>query len=550
MQVSENSCGTTADALNTACFCITLDPRALGNAVESVAQGSELTSLLQSRCPYIFAGQPVFIAPTWLHRMQEVVATIERLVRSERWQQTVLASAPPIVRHEPMGAQGVFFGYDFHLEGDQLGLVEINTNAGGALLNTLLARAQRQCCSGVQPLSPDDRGADGFEAAIVRMFQQEWAAGGSTRTLRTIALVDHKPAEQYLYPEFLLFQRLFQAAGLDCVIADPSELHFDGQVLSAHGTPIDLVYNRLTDFYLEAPTSATLREAYLADAITLTPNPRAYALQADKRRLIQLTDRALLDALGVDAATRELIAAHVPQTVWVTPADAEALWAKRRQLFFKPVSGYGSRGAYRGDKLTRRVWEDILHGDYVAQTLIAPGSRQVGPAAAARTMKFDLRAYVYTGAVQWIAARVYQGQTTNFRSEGGGFAPVYSLTGASQPGASARHASYTFLLGDDGDVQALPHALYQALIHAEPAPPALWGMRYRLADWYVALADERPARVVREWYGWVRIDEQGHFHPEDAGPGAQARGPDNIDPTALPTATERQRLQDTLFAGA
>jgi hypothetical protein len=29
--------------------------------------------------------------------------------------------------------------------------------------------------------------------------------------------------------------------------------------------------------------------------------------------------------------------------------------------------------------------------------------------------------------VQWIAARLYQGQTTNFRTPGGGFAPVYSF---------------------------------------------------------------------------------------------------------------------------
>ncbi len=45
-------------------------------------------------------------------------------------------------------------------------------------------------------------------------------------------------------------------------------------------------------------------------------------------------------------------------------------------------------------------------------------------------MKFDLRDYAYDGEVQWVAARLYQGQTTNFRTPGGGFAPVYSLAGA------------------------------------------------------------------------------------------------------------------------
>jgi hypothetical protein len=36
-----------------------------------------------------------------------------------------------------------------------------------------------------------------------------------------------------------------------------------------------------------------------------------------------------------------------------------------------------------------------------------------------------VRNYVYDGQVQSLAARLYQGQTTNFRTPGGGFAPVY-----------------------------------------------------------------------------------------------------------------------------
>jgi hypothetical protein len=37
----------------------------------------------------------------------------------------------------------------------------------------------------------------------------------------------------------------------------------------------------------------------------------------------------------------------------------------------------------------------------------------------------DIRAYVYNGEIQLLAARLYQGQTTNFRTQGGGFAPVF-----------------------------------------------------------------------------------------------------------------------------
>ena len=50
---------------------------------------------------------------------------------------------------------------------------------------------------------------------------------------------------------------------------------------------------------------------------------------------------------------------------------------------------------------------------------------QVAIDGALQSMKADLRNFTYDGAVQLIAARLYQGQTTNFRTPGGGFAPVF-----------------------------------------------------------------------------------------------------------------------------
>ena len=109
-------------------------------------------------------------------------------------------------------------------------------------------------------------------------------------------------------------------------------------------------------------------------------------------------------------------------------ADAEALWRDRRRLFFKPGRGFGSGGAYRGEKLTRRVFAEILDGDYVAQALVPPGERLGRDDSGAPILKVDLRNYVYDGEVVLIAARLYQGQTTNFRTPGGGFAPVFYPT--------------------------------------------------------------------------------------------------------------------------
>ena len=194
---------------------------------------------------------------------------------------------------------------------------------------------------------------------------------------------------------------------------------------------MELVYNRLTDFYLEEPAHAALRAAYEGKAVVLTPHPRAHALYADKRNLVTLSDDSNLAALGVPAETRAILLAGVPRTESVTQERAEALWAERRKLFFKPAAGYGSKAAYRGEKLTRRVWQEILRGDYVAQALVAPSERRLEIDSAETDLKLDARTYVYGGAIQLVAARLYAGQTTNFRTPGGGFAPVFVVNAES-----------------------------------------------------------------------------------------------------------------------
>jgi hypothetical protein len=297
------------------------------------------------------------------------------------------------------------------------------------MLNAVLARAQRACCPSIEPLVPGVASAQALEQRIVDMFRAEWSAADREVPLTRIAIVDEAPQDQYLYPEFLLFQRLFERHGIHAVIADPSQLHWRDGALWHESGRIDLVYNRLTDFSLELPGNAAVREAYLHGAIVLTPHPRAHALYADKGNLALFTDEQQLAALGVSDTVREILIGNIPRTEVVGAGNAEHLWSERRRLFFKPTAGFGSRAAYRGDKLTKRVWSEILAGDYVAQAMIAPGQRIVARAEdGLEALKFDLRAYVYDGRIQWVAARLYQGQTTNFRTPGGGFAPVYSAS--------------------------------------------------------------------------------------------------------------------------
>ena len=108
---------------------------------------------------------------------------------------------------------------------DHLGLIEINTNAGGAMLNAVRARAKRICCAAVDGMVPTRADVAAFEQRIVDMFRSEWQRSRlatSARPLNRIAIVDLDPEAQYFYPEFLAFQQLFERHGLRAVIADPA----------------------------------------------------------------------------------------------------------------------------------------------------------------------------------------------------------------------------------------------------------------------------------------------------------------------------------------
>ena len=408
------------ETLNRDCFCVSLDADALRRAIEADPSAQGLHRLIEERCPHVFAALPVFVSRRHVDAMAGVIHAVESVAALPAYREAALEWAPAIARFNP-GTPGVFMGYDFHLGADGPRLIEINTNAGGALLNTILARAQRACCEDIESLVTAPIPTADLERTFFEMFAAEWRRAGRSGLPRRIAIVDDTPEQQFLYPEFLLFAQLFRRFGVEAAVLDPAELSFAGGVLrDARGT-IDLVYNRLTDFSLDAPAHAALRDAYLARAAVATPHPRAHAIHADKRNLSLLTDAARLRSWGVSESTLDTMLHGIARTEIVSASDSDRLWAARRGLFFKPATGYGSRAAYRGDKLTRRVWTDILGGQYVAQKLVPPGERWIGPES---SMKSDVRNYVYDGQVQLLAARIYQGQTTNFRTAGGGFAPV------------------------------------------------------------------------------------------------------------------------------
>jgi hypothetical protein len=430
-----------AESLNLGCLCATLQPQLLAREFERPGFPALDSGWADSR-PHLFSATPVFISARNYLDMEQGVAALHRAAALPGYQAHALSRSPGIASLA-FGPGGAFMGYDFHLGAEGPRLIEINTNAGGALLHAGAARAHRGCCTPVDGHLGTPTDLEQLDETFMAMFRSEWRLQRGDAPLRSIAIVDDSPGEQYLAPEFELARQLFASHGIDAVIADPGELQWRDGALWHPGLPadmpVDLVYNRLTDFDLSAPSHLALRTAYVTGTAVVTPHPRAHALHADKRNLISLSDDALLAAWGVPEQDRALIARIVPRTQLVTPENADALWSQRRQLFFKPVAGYGSKAAYRGDKLTRRVWSEIAAGGFVAQALVPPSERAVRVDGGPARLKLDVRAYAYDGKIQLLAARTYAGQTTNFRTPGGGFSPIVvlpSLGDTPLPGAA------------------------------------------------------------------------------------------------------------------
>lgn len=413
-----------AERLNHGCFCVTLDRDALAIEFDREVGVKGFAGALAESHPLLFSNSPVFVPAEAMDQMARVVTAVEAATKLSGYREAALSWAEPVARRD-FGPVGALMGYDFHLTDDGPRLIEVNTNAGGAFLIAPLARSQRACCA------PALWGADlpDFADNMAAMFAEEWACqrGGGRRG--SIAIIDDDPGAQNLLPEFRLAQSLLRTHGMETFIADPRDLTRSDTGLSLEGKPIDLIYNRLTDFAFEHADHAVLREAYELGSVVVTPNPHNYALFADKRNLTLICDQNRLSAWGLGVGHLAALRKASLPTLRVASANAEMLWKERRRWFFKPARGYASKAAYRGEKLTRRVWEEILSGDYVAQSYARPGSRYVRIEGSPAELKVDVRLYTYNGLVLLTAARLYRGQTTNMRTPGGGFAPVLIVPG-------------------------------------------------------------------------------------------------------------------------
>ncbi|MBF0341613.1 MAG: hypothetical protein HQL95_11725 [Magnetococcales bacterium] len=363
--------------------------------------------------------------PPGNHRRRDVITMIRfvRLLRRLALHPAAppLPDAPATARFDP-GHEAVMMGYDFHLSPQGPRLIEVNTNAGGALLAYI---AQHPGFPTTPPF-PEELFAtpNRPRTRLLQTFFQEMALFTNDPQARPplVVILDARPEEQFLYPEMVACAELLTRAGSPCRILDPEELQMGPDGVFHQGEKVAMIYNRHCDFYLETPAMHGLQAAWLNRQVCLTPNPRAYGLLADKRRLVAWSDSAALLAQGGTPAEAEFIRTIVPETRHLAHMDRERIWKERTRWVFKPCQGFGGRGVLIGDKISRARFDSLDPDDTLVQRHIPPSLTPID--AKGTTLKTDIRLFCYRDQLLGIGARAYRGQVTNLRTPGNGFLPV------------------------------------------------------------------------------------------------------------------------------
>ena len=356
---------------------------------------------------------PALLPRKDLLQMLRLVRSLFHLSQQDSYRQQIFPQLPEVARFDP-GHDALMMGYDFHLTAEGPRLIEVNTNAGGGYIAWLSEAQSHQ----QYPTHLSGR----LTKRLFSSFEQEWRRfSADQRKLQRIIILDDNPTEQPLYPETVACRDWLRELGLDVEIVAPEQLQADASGVCSAGKPVDLIYNRHCDFFLEEPPLADIRAAYLAGAVCLSPNPFAYGLLADKRRMILWSNDAALAELGLNDEERQLLVSQVPRSRLMAECDPELLWQERKKLVFKPVTRFGSRGVLMGKSITRKRFAEQEAETTLVQDLVLP-SVEKDPAG--QGFKVDMRLFAYRDQLLGIGARLYQGQVTNLRTEGGGFAPV------------------------------------------------------------------------------------------------------------------------------
>jgi len=389
------------------------------NKLSSQLQQDNHKHLLKASAPFVTT-----LPQTTINDIQGFVSRFFAITHREKYQK----QRQEEYSHEQNNFSAMM-SYDFHISGDRCKLIEVNTNAGGGLFSLVSEFLHSSAGIRKKPLEENLRAIRSIQDSFCKEYAL-WSRGNNkNEELKSIAILDEDLANVYWLPEFQLFKTLFEEKGITVCIADITEAEIVGNKLVIQGREIDLVYNRYCDFYLKDERSKVLGEAYEKNYACFSPNPYEYHLTASKEVLSHLSLGDQDEILGITEDDREVLDRFLLKTYLLTEVDDDEIYAKRKKNIFKPRTFYGSKGVYRGDKISRKKLLELDHNEYLMQELDPPSVITVDPNSTdielkSPDFKADYRFYTYKDEIFHVACRFFQGQVTNFQAPGSGFVPV------------------------------------------------------------------------------------------------------------------------------
>ena len=277
--------------------------------------------------------------------------------------------------------------------------------------------------------------------ALVDAVVWTWRRSGRPATAApVIAIADWADVKTRADQEIVCAR--FEAAGFDCVLADPRAMEVSGGRLIANGRPVDLVYRRavLTEIVEREGQMQPFLEAY-RDGLAVFVNSFRCRLSEDKAFFAILTDESFASLMTAEES--DLVRRVVPWTRRVAERKTRRggqeidlvpyVIDHQADLVLKPAHGYGGRSVLVGDETAPEAWaaavQDGLREPWVVQERVhipeevfplLEDDGEVGLAP----LKVNVNPFFVHGAEVGAVTRASRSSVINV-SAGGGSVPTF-----------------------------------------------------------------------------------------------------------------------------
>ncbi len=268
---------------------------------------------------------------------------------------------------------------------------------------------------------------------LLRALFDSYRERGGKKSKPNIAIVDWEGVSTEA--EFHSLKDYFESAGFQTLIADPSELEYDGKSLAAGSFEIDIVYKRVLihEFLEKFGISHPLVDAYRDQNICLANSFRTKI--PHKKSLFEI----LSDDSLAHLFSREQLSAirhHIPWTRRISEGKTvyrgeekdlfEFIRNNRERLILKPNDDYGGQGIFLGWETAESEWDDALNatlGDTFVIQERAPIRKEAFPmfgnTAQLETLLVDFDPFLFRNKVEGGMVRLSAASLVNVTQGGG-----------------------------------------------------------------------------------------------------------------------------------